>query len=344
MMTMRSTTRMMLSAALALMLSGCLQIELYIKLNPDASGIITERVRFSRELINLSLSSTQPDLKILGLLEKDALLNRMKFMGPKVELVSHEVRDAEGASRESVAVFRVADLSHFTYVSPFPAGGLTTLSMGLGSTLKSPRTGIGTGWVLVWFGPGKDPRPAPPPRDPKLPPLPGPTPADVQMVRELRPVFADLLNQFRVKVTFETYAPVLTSTFGWRGSNSGTRVVDVLDFNPSRNCDAHAMPFLDNEEIMLDLLRWRLGSPTIQRHLANWTENGTLPVIHAQGGVYFAPSQTFYDRFFEGKTLEFDRGNNPPEIVKASFARIGWKGPSATSRPDSKTSSTSRPN
>src|SRR5580658_4926006 len=100
----------------ALALAGCLQLDVHILLNEDGSATITERIRFSRQLMDLA-GDRKPEL--LKLLSKEMALERMKRMGTGVTLVSHEIRDAEGASKEAVIVYKVPDLNNLVYVSPW---------------------------------------------------------------------------------------------------------------------------------------------------------------------------------------------------------------------------------
>ncbi len=100
-------------------LAGCLQVETTVALHTDGSATITERVRFAQRL--LDLGAADPALNVAPLLERSAVQDRAAHMGRGLTLVSHEVRDAEGGSRESLSVFRIADVNEFRYASPFLA-------------------------------------------------------------------------------------------------------------------------------------------------------------------------------------------------------------------------------
>src|SRR5580693_9482021 len=97
-------------------LAGCLQLDIRITVNEDGSATITERIRFTRQLMDLA-GDRKPEL--MKLLSKEVALERMKRMGDGVVLVSHEVHDTEGASREAVIVYKVPDLNKLVYVSPW---------------------------------------------------------------------------------------------------------------------------------------------------------------------------------------------------------------------------------
>ncbi|MFO7898187.1 MAG: hypothetical protein R6V58_03900 [Planctomycetota bacterium] len=107
-------------AALLAALSGCLQIDTHIKLYEDGSATVTEKLRFSKRLLDLEAKQAA-DLRLSSLLTRKAALDRMKHMGKGIELVSHKIHDVEKGARESLAVFRIADLNDFRYVSPFLA-------------------------------------------------------------------------------------------------------------------------------------------------------------------------------------------------------------------------------
>lgn len=351
-MGLNRTMRIALLACWAVLLAGCLQIDTTIQLHPDGTLTVTERVRFSRELLNLSMSATRPDLKIASLLEKPAAMERMKEMGPGVELVSHEVRDAVGAARESLVVFRVANADGFEYASPFlGVGGYqyhNKIRMSFSPSYANDWHGWWAGALLVNFGvvrgkmPLPPPKAAPPPPPPGTPPPPGPTPAELQMLRELQPVLKDMMRDFRVRVYFDCYTGVSCGS-GVRGSAAGATGLELIDVS-DQNMDHRSMPWLDNEEVMLEVARGQLTGRNIEAATRDFASNSTLSVYRPGGAgpIYFRPSKFFYDKYFAGKTLDFgERGGKKP----ADFGQIGWRGkqpPKSTSRPDA--SATSGPN
>jgi hypothetical protein len=126
---------------------GCFEIETKIEVHEDGSATITERVRFSQKLLDLDRTRTDGP-SMASLLSREAVEERMKRMGEGIRLESHEVRDADGASRESAAVFRIDDVGKFRYVSPFFAvseyaqhSGKRPPATGL------PRSHFGGGWA-----------------------------------------------------------------------------------------------------------------------------------------------------------------------------------------------------
>ncbi|MCG3181512.1 MAG: hypothetical protein BIFFINMI_03908 [Phycisphaerae bacterium] len=299
-------------------LGGCLELDTHIVLNPDGSADIHERLLLTSQLLDLGGKD------LAALLEKPAFLERMKHMGGGVTLVSHKVEDAEKGARQAVAVYHIPDLGNLVYIAPFLPRQEVSSVPAMKFTWHAPmRDGSSWEYLGGWMGVQFQPQypPATRRREPTSQPD-EPTPADLQVLRTLQPVFADMMKGLSIRINFESYAPILKSSFGWRDSRSATHKVDLIDFAPDRDSDKYGYPLLDNEEIMLDLLRGRLDSPTITDHLKDWTTNATLPVFHREGAVYFQPSMPLFKRFFEGKTLYHHRIGDVP----ARFEEIGWKG------------------
>ena len=330
--------RMLHGSAIGLLaiLCGCLQVETVIRVNEDGTATVTERVRFSRRLLDLA-GEKQADL--LKLLSRDAALDRMKQMGEGVRLASHELRDADGASKESLAVFQVADLNKFRYVSPwlayldYPDNSVVACKVEPLYKSRPYREGR-AGEISVSFEFVKKPKAEEkPPED--APPPKGPPPLDLQVYRELGPVFRDMLKDFQLKLTFESFSPV-HSGLGVRNERAGATSIDLIHFTDA-DMDKWGALFLENEELMLDLVRWEVGSADIVDHVRDYANNLTLPVFTPRGsrhmwwfgGTYvtFAPSRALFDRYFVGKKLDFNEWQPaPPEKhVPATWELIGWQ-------------------
>src|SRR5574341_933448 len=214
-----------------LALCGCLQIDTLIKLHEDGSATITEKVRFSRRLLDLS-GAPGSDNDIAGLLSKDAALERVKHMGKGCTLVRYDVADAEGGSKEAVAVYKIEDITELRYVSPFLAykdyESNNAVKVAIRPKLANDQNGPG-GVLLLEFQPLK--RPVEHPRTDLKPgekPPPGPSPRSLQMARDLGPMFKDMLTDFKLKMTFESYDK-LRSLFGIRGENAATQSIDLIN-------------------------------------------------------------------------------------------------------------------
>jgi len=312
------------AGALAL-LPGCLQLNIRISLQPDGSAVITERVRFSRELLDLG-GKAAGQLNVAPLLEKKAFLDRMKHMGEGIKLVSHKVSTVEKGSREAAAVFRISDIRKLKYVSPFLAvpgrEKRSVVAFDLFPVLADHWAGRRAGQMAVTVKPmGKAPRRSDKEEKPK-----GPSPRQLQILRSLRPVFRNMMKDFRLKLTFESYAPLrFRQYYRYRGRQAGTKEFDLLDFSDS-DLDTYGYGFLDNEEVMLELLRGQINGPNLLAHVREHGTNLTLPVFHPTGvpEIYFAPSRKLFDKHLAGKTLTpYPRRGKPR---KANFKIDGWLG------------------
>lgn len=325
----------MLTVGLVILVSaGCLQIETRVKLEEDGSAVVTERVQFSKSLLDLS-AKEGPTKDIAALLTKEVALERMKQMGKGIELVSHEVREATKGARESIAVFKIPNVSDFTYVSPYLAVARYPKHTGLKANLfpiyESTWYGRHAGQMALTFAPTSAERDS----GGKVEPPKGPTPADQQALRDLRPIAADMMTDFRLKFTFECYAPIrFRQYYRYRGAGAATRTYDLIDFS-DKDMDKYGHDFLGNEEIMLELLSLRTGGANIVDHVSGHADNLTLPVYHPTGTpeIYFRPSRAMFDKYFAGKTLKFDQrdGGERP----ANWDDIGYK-PDRTKTGDKK--------
>ena len=88
--------------------------------------------------------------------------------------------------------------------------------------------------------------------------------------------------------------------------------------------------FLDNEEVVLELLRGRISGPNVIENTKEHGTNMTVPVYHPRGipEIYFNPSGVLFDRYFRGKVLDFGErhGGKRP----ARFKEIGYTPKPAT--------------
>jgi len=323
--------------AAAVVSSGCMQLETRVKLQEDGGATVTERLRFSRALLD---QAGGKEAELLKLLSREAALERMKSMGQGVTLVRHELRDAAGSSKESLAEFKVEDISNLRYVSPwlafvdYPANSAVAFKM-VPLYKSQPYNNGAAGSMQLHVNYLKPPkgeeRPA---KD--APPPKGPAPLDMQVYRELGPVVRDMLKGFRLRLTFESFSPV-HSGLGVRGERGGASAIDLLDFSDA-NLDSWGTPFLENEEIALEMARWKFGGPNVVRHVNGYWSNSTLPVFFPWGSsvmwwtggtaIWFAPSRALFDKHFVGRKLDYSQWQpSPPEKhVPADFDRIGWKG------------------
>jgi hypothetical protein len=335
-----TTARTHILIGLALLLAGCIQIDTKVKLHEDGSATITERLRVSKYLLDLDGQQKDVAKSFKVLLGKADALRRMKEMGKGVRLVSHAVRAAAGGSWESVAVYKIADLNNLVYASPLLAvqdyPGMNRVAFKVGPVLKSSRYNIGTAGqvrvkVLAMTGSGKLVDGV---RGPKGKSAgPGPTPRDLQAFRDIAPIFRDVMKDFMVRLRFETYCTVEQSLFGMRGRMANVRYVDLLSFS-GKDLDRFGGKCIDNEEIMLDVVRRDLGSEDIVATARAFSGNATVPVFLTMGSgrfwndrrnlwIHFRPSRPLFDKFFKGKALDHSARRRPSRPAK--FSEIGWQ-------------------
>jgi len=317
------------------LLAGCLQLESRVTLHEDGTATITERLRFTRLLLDLAGDGEK---ELLKLLSKDAALERMKKMGEKVRLVSHELRDAEGASKESLAVYRVDDLNDLRYVSPwlaypdFPENNAVQWEM-VPLYKGRPYDGGHAGSLSVALRHLREAKGERRLEDGEAPPN-GPSPIEVQAHREIGPVFRDMLKDFQLRLTFETFSPV-GSALGVRNRRADVKEMDLINFT-DKDLDKWGAPFLGNEELMLDLVRWELGSADIVDHVRDYANNATLPYLTPHGSrhmwwtgsrnIHFPPSRKLFDRLFAGRKLDPSpwQASPPEKHIPARFEDVGW--------------------
>lgn len=320
-------TRLLALASVFVLLSsvaGCFEIDTRLKINEDGSATITETVRFSERL--LDLDRTREGVKIASLLSKEAVLERVKRMGEGIELVSHVVQEGPQASRESVAVFHIADLAQFRYVSPFfgflDYADNNMLKAEVEPLMESTWWGRRAGEMGVRFSHMRQPRQKQPPREGEPLP-PGPAPSEVQIFRDLQPVFRDMADGMRIRFTIECYAP-LRVRHGLRNGRAGTKEFDLIDFS-SEQMDQYGYEFLSNEEVMLELLRGELNGPNLNENVKDHVNNFTVPIIRPTGAdeIWFRPSRPLFERHFAGKRIKMQRGRDVRE-VPARWEEIGY--------------------
>ena len=338
----RRRWKLVAMALVAALACGCLQLEVRIKLDPDGTALVTERVRFSEAL--LDLAKDKPDLQLTTLLTKDAALERMKRMGKGIALVSHDLREVGGGDKESVAVYKVQDLNEFQYVSPFlaytdyPQNNIVKCRFE--PLMKGRNYGGSAGQLAIAFRLLQPPKGEPRLRPDEAPPK-GPSPVELQALREIEPVFREMLKDFRIRFTFESYSPIAHTGFGWRGYKERVRYVDLINFS-DQDLDVYGGKFLENEEIMLDLIRWKLGSKNVTDTTYAFMTNASVPVFLPWGAatsrwiqsdeIYIPPSRALFDKYFAGKEIDPSHWGPGPK-VPARWEEIGWREGQLTTAP-----------
>jgi hypothetical protein len=306
----------LLAAAVLLTTAGCLQVETRVKLHEDGSATITERVQFSKRLLEFR-DPENPELRVARFLEKAAVLGRMKHMGKGIRLKSHTVRDAEKGARECVSVFTIPDITDLRYVSPFLGKNDYTKDHVLICKIfplhSSSWSGQRGGYMTARW---QSARGTKGPREYK-----GISPERRQAYRQLRPVFADMLRGFHLKFVFECYAPAIVRRASQRDAGTRTREAYLIDVS-GENLDRGGSLFVGDEEAMAQLLQGKINAHFVRSN-CGFSATGKMPLVRFYSGttdVMFRPSKYYFDKYFKGKTLSFGRHGKR----KASFAKDGY--------------------
>jgi hypothetical protein len=303
-------------AALLLASAGCLQVETRVKLHEDGSATITERVQFSKRLLEFR-DPDNPKLQVARFLEKSAVIDRMKHMGKGIQLKSHTIRDAEKGARECVSVFTIPSITDLRYVSPLLGKTDYTKDNVLicktfplySSSWSLERAGYMTArWQSTRGTNG--------PREYK-----GISPEQRQLYRQLRPVFADMLRGFQLKFVFECYAPAIVRRAPQRDAGTRTHLAHLIDVSGD-NLDRGGSLFVEDEEAMAQFLQGKINAHYVRSN-CDFSATGKMPLFRFGSGttdVMFRPSKYYFDKYFQGKTLNFGRHGKR----KASFAKDGY--------------------
>jgi hypothetical protein len=294
--------RWLLVALLLVLPCGCLQIDVTVEMEEDGGATITERVRFSAALLDLD-KDTPADQQVARLLTKEAVQERTKIMGKGVRLVSHQATDLPGGARQSLAVYHVPDLEDLRLLNPYliqaPANRLMRFQ--LTPIYRFVHSFHRVGDVMLYLVPAETPKRRP--RREDAPPPPEPTPAQLQTIRDLQPAFADMLEDFHIKLRLIATKPI---SLGYvRDRKASTKVINLISFT-HQDLDAFGSPFVENEELMLTLLRWRMDADVLTEHTKGFANNLTVPVFrgkepYAVGRFRIKPTKHLFQKFYAGR-------------------------------------------
>ncbi len=263
------------SAAAAMVLAalcgatGCLQLDMDIELHKkDAGATVTERLRISRTLLDLAQGRPGGVDQAVRHLNREAALSRMAHMGEGMTLQRHEIVELEDGSRESVAVYRIPDVENMRMLNPILQ---MHAPVPMARIVFTPyRSGPYAGQIRITLQPAEDvPQPENPEAWNSSPDL---DPRDMQVYRDLQPIYADLMKDFQVRTTV-----TIPDQPRARGRPAGARTVDLLSFH-GRHLDGSARRFIENQEAMAALLRFDLNHASILDHTRDFENNPQLPV------------------------------------------------------------------
>jgi hypothetical protein len=139
-------------------------------------------------------------------------------------------------------------------------------------------------------------------RDDQEKPPPPPTPLELQMLRDLQPVFVDMMEDFEVTMRLEL--PSAVSAGAVRDSRAATRIITLISFT-SDDLDANGQRFIENEEVLLSLMRGRFGDAVITENVRGFPGNKMLPVfrgdIYGIGRFRIKPTRALFKKYYAGR-------------------------------------------
>jgi hypothetical protein len=244
-------------------------------------------------------------------------------MGRGVKLVSHEARAGKAGSRVAVSAYRVPDLTQLVYASPFVMRGKRIGAMKVRIQPQYANTWSQRAGILFLRFEQKDLGA----RGAKSNVLAKLTrskesPFVRQQYRDIAPAFRDMLKGFKLRVTFESYGPILgTGGHAVHQGFSQPKAVDIIHYRYGGETGGRTGSHpLDEEEVMVDLIKMHWAHPSDSR-----SERKGAFLGRRIGRNYFnaviRPSRHYFKKYFEGKKLNF--GGKPARIRPARFEEIG---------------------
>lgn len=292
--------RLPVMLALILAAGGCMQLELAIEMHEEDGGAtLTERIRFSEALLDLD-AGVGGKIGLSRRLGRTGAQSRMKTMGRGIALKSHAENNLPDGSRESVAVYHIPNIEDLRLPNPFvqsdPPAPAPARRLDFSPIHKSNRRHeIGSVRVRVVVaesseGSGAEPVEA----------IAAATPLEMQLYRDLQPVFSDLLKDFEVKIVL-----TVPDQPASRGRPSGDRTITLLHFN-DKHMDRYAEPFLRNEEAMLSLLQFKWNDAAITDHTKDFPRNPQVPIHRGRSNwasTHFRirPTRHLFRKHFAGR-------------------------------------------
>ncbi len=289
-MNLRRYFRCLAPLVLVWLAAGCLQVEVHIEMQDDGPALVTERVRFSRRLLELD-ASIDGEAGIADFVERSHIDRRVKEMGEGAEVVSHEIDRREDGSIEAKTVYRIPDIEDLRLVNPWLAHGRAgrVMRIRFSPIYQRVHSFHRVGDLMMAIVPAED---AEQPEGEFTPALTPRNPAELQMLRDLQPIFADLLSdaEFSIRLTYPDDS-----------EHDGKRTLALLSFKGS-DIDAHGRPFRENEEVMLRILQMDFGADIIRDHVR---AGGGEPVFrgrwHAAQRFRIPPTTHLFNRYFKGR-------------------------------------------
>jgi hypothetical protein len=282
------------------LVGGCVHIEMTVQMLDEGGATVTERVRYSGDLMELDRRSAA-DQRLAPLLERPAVEARAQVMGKGAALVSHEVVDLPGGARESRAVYSIPDLEDLRLINPFLTQGPSGRLMRFRFTpiYRVVHSYHALGEMMLELVPA-EPAPRGPTSRPATVVL---SPRQLQALRDVQPIFADLARDFQITLRLNATEPIRWGHV--RDAKSATTTIIFLSFT-GQDLDMYNRPFLDNEELMLDLMQFDLDADNLLDHTETFTQNPTVPVLlarrpYAAGLFRIKPTKGLFTKYFHGR-------------------------------------------
>ncbi len=277
----------------ALLAAGCLQVEISIKMHQDGSATIDERVHLSRELLELDRRLDR-EPKAEELVGRANIDRRAEQMGEGVVVESHDIERGEDGSIEARTVYRIPDIEDLRLVNPYLAHDRVGRVMRIRfSPMYERRSGWHRVGHLAMSLVTAEEAPPLPEGIEEAPPAS--TPAELQTLRDLRPVFADLLSDSEVTIRI---------TYPDDSEHDGTGTIVLFSFKGD-DLDAHGRHFLENEEVMLRIMQLDFEAGIIRNHIHGGRRRPTGPTFrgrwYASGRFVIPPTEHLFDKYFKGR-------------------------------------------
>ena len=292
----------------------------------DGSAVLKETIRVHKELLSFLDESGNPIM--VSFLEIGAFEERAKVFHADCVLRTHSLKTLNGGGKLLEAEYFIPYLNNVNVINPYICFsnykdlGVAKLVMFADLIWGGGGDGVGGKRVGINIQTAKRGIP-----ETNFAP---PSPIILQKFRNLQPVFKSLMKEFKISLSFESYAPVNTN-YGMRDGNSRPRSTEMFSFSGA-DYDNGGGLLLDNDEIMQELLRQKFGSPNFLRAADTFVNNATVPIMCSRGslfiadnhisgrGVGFQPSKKLFTDLFEGKLV----GGWSETPILADFKRIGY--------------------
>ncbi|OAI48999.1 hypothetical protein AYO44_00940 [Planctomycetaceae bacterium SCGC AG-212-F19] len=186
---------------LACMLStGCIKIRLTVQLNEDGSGQVVEDIVFGEKLVDAT-KRLKDVPSIEELTGDEQLKKRLAHMGKGVKLAGKKVEKQTDGSVRLVATYPFEDINDLK-LPPIPYGpGWEDVHLAFKFRVEPNLDADHHLGIRFHTAQGKERGNT---AKPELPPL---TEREAQQIRQLLPVFKDMLEGFELKVRLEIYDP-----------------------------------------------------------------------------------------------------------------------------------------